>query len=77
MPRKARYAPGCVVYHVLHRAVAKLPLFRKDVESLQVCIQRSRPFGEERWETGIASRLDLLHTLRSEGRPRKKHKPEN
>jgi len=29
MPRKARYTPGGLVYHVLNRAVAGLPLFRK------------------------------------------------
>jgi putative transposase len=27
MPRVARYAPGGIVYHVLNRAVARLPLF--------------------------------------------------
>jgi hypothetical protein len=30
MPRSARHAPGGIVYHVLNRAVARLPLFRKD-----------------------------------------------
>src|SRR5437868_6297815 len=30
MPRRARYAPGGLVYHVLNRAVARLPLFQKD-----------------------------------------------
>jgi putative transposase len=30
MPRAARYAPGGYVYHVLNRAVARLPLFAKD-----------------------------------------------
>jgi len=29
MPRKARQAPGGLVYHVLNRAVARLPLFQK------------------------------------------------
>jgi REP-associated tyrosine transposase len=29
MPRSARYAPGGYVYHVLNRAVARLPLFEK------------------------------------------------
>ncbi len=29
MPRVARVAPGGLVYHVLNRAVARLPLFRK------------------------------------------------
>jgi putative transposase len=30
MPRHARQAPGGFVYHVLNRAVARLPLFQKD-----------------------------------------------
>ena len=30
MPRQARYAPGGLVYHVLNRAVARLPLFEKE-----------------------------------------------
>ncbi len=30
MPRQARVAPGGLVYHVLNRAVARLPLLRKD-----------------------------------------------
>ena len=30
MPRKPRIAPGGLVYHVLNRAVARLPLFQKD-----------------------------------------------
>src|SRR6516165_7437771 len=30
MPRTARQAPGGLVYHVLNRAVARLPLFAKD-----------------------------------------------
>ena len=32
MARQARAAPGGFVYHVLNRAVARLPLFRKDAD---------------------------------------------
>jgi len=32
MARKARIAPGGLVYHVLNRAVARLPLFRKEAD---------------------------------------------
>jgi putative transposase len=32
MPRTARIAPGGWVYHVLNRAVARLPLFRKEAD---------------------------------------------
>jgi putative transposase len=30
MPRSRRIAPGGYVYHALNRAVARLPLFKKD-----------------------------------------------
>ena len=32
MPRTARFAPGGLVYHVLNRAVARLPLFEKTAD---------------------------------------------
>jgi putative transposase len=32
MPRSARQAPGGIVYHVLNRAVARLPLFEKPAD---------------------------------------------
>jgi putative transposase len=32
MPRAARQAPGGIVYHVLNRAVARLPLFEKPAD---------------------------------------------
>ena len=32
MPRQARVAPGGLVYHVLNRSVAGLPLFRKEAD---------------------------------------------
>jgi len=84
MPRVARAAPGGCVYHVLNRAVARLPLFRKDADyaafehlllearSVRLCIARNRPFGGEVWPQQMAARLGLTHTLRPEGRPRKR-----
>ena len=30
MPRSARHAPGGYIYHALNRAVARLPLFKKN-----------------------------------------------
>ncbi len=53
MPRIARVAPGGMVYHVLNRGVARLPLFRKnaDFESFeQVMVEAS-----ERHPTRILS----------------------
>ncbi|HUT09211.1 MAG TPA: hypothetical protein VMY42_01835 [Thermoguttaceae bacterium] len=32
MPRRARVTPGGLVYHVLNRTVARLPLFRKEAD---------------------------------------------
>ena len=40
MPRRARVAPGGLAYHVLNRAVARLPLFRKiaDYEAFEAVL---------------------------------------
>lgn len=35
-------------------------------------VARNRPFGEETWSRDTAARLHLEHTLRQQGRPRKK-----
>jgi putative transposase len=46
MPRRARVAPGGLVYHALNRAVARLPLFQKEgdyaafVQVMQEALQR-------------------------------------
>lgn len=50
MPRTARVAPGGCVYHVLNRAAARLPLFRKEADyaALERVVlyahERRRPF---------------------------------
>jgi putative transposase len=43
MPRRPRIAPGGYVYHVLNRAVARLPLFRKpaDYDAFEQVIERA------------------------------------
>jgi putative transposase len=46
------------------------PMTEKEVERLQTCIARNRPYGEEAWQNEQAKRLGLSHTMRSEGRPR-------
>jgi putative transposase len=53
------------------------PMTKKDLQALRMCIQRGRPFGDERWQMETASRLDLMYTVRSEGRPKKKRDDEN
>jgi hypothetical protein len=40
----------------------------------------SDPFsvpGDDRWQKAMVARLDLMHTIRSEGRPKKNPRPEN
>jgi hypothetical protein len=34
-------------------------------------MQRGRPYGDDRWQKAMVAKLDLIHTIRSEGRPRK------
>jgi putative transposase len=48
----------------------------KEQETLRTCITRNRPFGDAMWQTRTANRLGLGHTLRTEGRPRRKALPE-
>jgi putative transposase len=51
-------------------ALVNAPMTEKEAEGVQVCIARSRPYGDERWQESEAQRLDLTHTLRNEGRPK-------
>jgi hypothetical protein len=55
MPRRARATPGGLVYHVLHRAVAGLPLIRKgaDFEAFERIYDRGVALGQS---VGAASR---------------------
>jgi putative transposase len=43
---------------------------KKEIEGLQLCMARNRPYGAEQWQTQVAKRLGLSHTLRNEGRPK-------
>jgi putative transposase len=47
------------------------PLTIKELERLQLSIDRSRPFGDDRWTEQTAARLGLGSTLRSRGHQRK------
>jgi REP-associated tyrosine transposase len=47
------------------------PQTEQEVEAIRRCIQRSRPYGEERWVKRTARRLGLETTLRPRGRPKK------
>ena len=46
------------------------PMTEKEVERIRTCIARNRPYGNEAWQEEQAKRLGLLHTMRSEGRPK-------
>jgi putative transposase len=48
------------------------PLTPKEIARMQLSMKRSRPFGSDRWIERTALKLDLEHTLRPEGRPRKR-----
>lgn len=44
---------------------------RKEVEAIEKHLSRGRPFGEDEWVQCIAREMNLLHTLRPRGRPRR------
>jgi putative transposase len=50
------------------------PLTEKELERVRLSLSRGRPFGPDDWTRRTASRLNLQHTLRREGRPAKKAK---
>ncbi len=41
-----------------------------ELEALRRCVQRGRPYGDDRWVTRAAKRYDLETTIRPRGRPR-------
>lgn len=42
----------------------------KEVERIRTSVARNRPFGNEKGQSEQAKRLELLYTLRGEGRPK-------
>ena len=48
------------------------PIEPKEQERWETSLKRSRPFGDPIWTLQTIKRLGLEHTLRSEGRPRRK-----
>jgi putative transposase len=52
------------------------PQTEAELEALRRSVQRGCPFGSQAWQTGMAGRLGLSHTLRPIGRPRKTKAPE-
>lgn len=63
--------PGPVPRSRRWREFVNKPISEGEARSLQLSIQRDRPFGSESWVNSTATRLGLQHTLRNPGRPRK------
>jgi len=47
------------------------PLTEVELNALRRSVQKGRPFGGEEWSVRTAKRLELEHTFRSPGRPKK------
>jgi putative transposase len=50
------------------------PMTARELEALRTSVTRNRPFGSPAWQMKTARRLGLMHTIRSEGRPRKEQR---
>src|SRR5688500_16487175 len=87
MPRRARIAPGEIVYHALNRANDGTSCFimrqrwldRVDgaqtaceLAALRQAVNRGTPYGSEDWMMRIANRLQQEFTFHGRGRPRRK-----
>jgi putative transposase len=48
------------------------PLTEKELESIRYSVNRQAPFGSVKWKKKICKELELDHTLRPRGRPKKK-----
>lgn len=53
------------------RAFVDKPQSEAEIEAIRRSINRGTPYGSENWATQSAVRLQLQHTLRPRGRPRK------
>ena len=47
------------------------PITAKELARIRLAAQRGQPYGDPAWVARAAKTLDLEHTLRPEGRPRK------
>jgi hypothetical protein len=55
-------------------AVLNEPQPKAQVQAVQESIRRNCPFGGDRWVQKTAEKLNLAHTLRPPGRPKKSTK---
>ena len=51
-------------------ALVNQPMTETEAKAIQICMARSRPYGDAPWQGLQAKRLGLMHTLRREGRPK-------
>ncbi len=49
-----------------------MPMTGKELGRLETSMKRSRPFGDEAWTAKVVKKLGLEHTVRDEGRPKRK-----
>jgi REP-associated tyrosine transposase len=47
------------------------PLHETDLEAVEKSLERGRPLGSAGWTLKVAARLELEHTMRPQGRPKK------
>ncbi len=50
------------------------PLTPREMQAVRDCMQRGRPYGDERWTEKMVKQLGLESTIRPRGRPRKQKK---
>jgi putative transposase len=53
------------------------PLRETELSDVKQSVERGRPLGDDRWIGRMVSRLNLRHTIRQEGRPRKTTRDKN
>ncbi len=58
------------------KAWVNKPITAKELERLELSEQRGRPYGDDGWVLRTAATMDLGHTIRGVGRPKKPQKPE-
>jgi putative transposase len=46
------------------------PMDEKELEHIETCLKRNRPYGDEKWLAQTVAKLHLESTIRPQGRPR-------
>ena len=53
------------------RAMVNRPQREQEIKAIQKCLKKGSPYGTDHYVTRATKRLQLMHTLRERGRPRK------